>query len=405
MAGIGGGPQLPDPRYLAAMQPQPVGPILGVDEQLIHQVVDTFAVVGQSDPAWTEKICAMALARDGSLQLGFGLGKYTNRNVMDAYAAVSRGAEQRTVRSSRRLAPQPELTAVGPIRYEIIEPLQAVRFVLEPNDVQPIAFDCTFRAVTPPVMEDRSHVRHAYRASTEIVRYHQIGVAEGWIDVDGERTEITPDTWVSTRDHSWGVRYGVGIPSVDTEGAGTQIPPGVAFMMIWSPVLMERTDGSRYGVHLHFVRYAMPGFEQMEVIGAVEHPDGRVEKIVKLVPELRFDPANRRLLGGTVHATLADGSERPFTIEVLSDTGTLLGAGLYFGLDGHYHGEFRGAEHVDGERIADCRDPEVAKRFHQIRDTAIRLTDPVGGGVGVGNCQPMAVGPWPDLGLADENWV
>ena len=45
-------------------------------------------ITGQILPI--QKICAMALARDGSLQLGFGLGKYTNRNVMDAYAAVSR---------------------------------------------------------------------------------------------------------------------------------------------------------------------------------------------------------------------------------------------------------------------------------------------------------------------------
>ena len=51
----------------------------------------------------------MAAARDGSIQLGFGLGKYTNRNVMDAYAGMSRGVEQMTVRASRRLAPDPEL--------------------------------------------------------------------------------------------------------------------------------------------------------------------------------------------------------------------------------------------------------------------------------------------------------
>ena len=61
--------------------------------------------------------------------------------------------------------------------------------------------------------------------------------------------------------------------------------------------------------------------------------------------------------------------------------------------------------YIDGERIADCSTPEMARRLHQIRDTAIRIEDPVGGGVGVGNCQPMAVGPWPALGLADEAWL
>src|SRR5918996_2026333 len=95
----------------------PIGPLGPADEGFCHQVTDTFAVVGSTDLSWTEKVCAMTAARDGSLQLGFGLGKYTNRNVMDAYSGVSRGVEQLTVRASRRLAPAPQDTIIGPIRY------------------------------------------------------------------------------------------------------------------------------------------------------------------------------------------------------------------------------------------------------------------------------------------------
>jgi len=74
--------------------PGSTGPLLAADEQFTHQVVETFATVGQSNPAWAEKVCGMAAARDGSLQIGFGFGKYTNRNVVDAFAGVSHGAEQ-----------------------------------------------------------------------------------------------------------------------------------------------------------------------------------------------------------------------------------------------------------------------------------------------------------------------
>jgi hypothetical protein len=383
----------------------PIGELLAADEQFTHQVADTFAVVGTSDLSWTEKVCAMAMARDGSLQIGFGLGKYPNRNVMDGYAAMSRGVEQITVRASRRLAPVPDVSVIGPIHYEVVEPMKAVRFRLEPNAGQALSFDWLFEAALPPALEERTHMRNTYRVSSDLVRYHQIGVASGWIEIDGQRTSMTPDSWVSTRDHSWGVRHDVGIPPTDLEGGVVSIPSGVAFMMIWSPTLLERRDGSRYGIHLHFIRYMLPGFEQMTVIAGIEHPDGRREAITALDPQLRFDPANRRLLGGTLIATMADGRERPITVEPLGDTGVQLGAGLYFGLDGHHHGEFRGELHVDGEHIDDCSTPEMARRLHQIRDTAIRIEDPVGGGVGFGNCQPMAVGPWPDLGLADENWV
>ncbi len=190
----------------------PIGPLLPADEGLCHQITDTFAVVATSDLSWTEKICAMAAAKDGSLQLGFGLGKYPNRNVMDGYAGISRGVEQRTVRASRRLDSAPGATTVGPIRYEVVEPLRSVRFVLEANDCQPVAFDWLFEGIVPPSVEDRTHMRQGFRVGSDLVRYHQIGLASGWVEVEGVRTDISPDTWVSTRDHSWGVRYDVGLP-------------------------------------------------------------------------------------------------------------------------------------------------------------------------------------------------
>jgi hypothetical protein len=176
-------------------------------------------------------------------------------------------------------------------------------------------------------------------------------------------------------------------------------------MMIWCPVLMARPDGSRYALFLHFTRFEVPGFEQKAVSARVEHPDEREEVIAEIEPELRFDPANRRLPGGRLACPMADGSPRPLEIRVLGDTGVHPGAGLYFGLDGHHHGEWRGELHLDGERIDDCTTPEMARRLHQIRDTAIEVRDPVGGGRGFGNCQPIASGPWPKLGLADEAWL
>ena len=80
------------------------GPLVAADESFSHQIVETHARVAQSDRSWTEKVCAMAASRDGRLQVAMGLGKYTNRNVFDAYAGVSRGREQWTVRGSRRLS-------------------------------------------------------------------------------------------------------------------------------------------------------------------------------------------------------------------------------------------------------------------------------------------------------------
>ncbi len=381
----------------------PIGPIVAADEGFHHQIADTFAKVGPSDPAWTEKVCAMAMARDGSIQLGFGLGKYTNRNVIDAYGAVSRGRSQWTVRASRALASDPEGTNVAPLRYEVLEPLRVVRFALDANDVQPVAFEWTFEAALPTAFEDRTVHQDGFRTSADLVRYHQIGLGSGWVEVDGERTELTSTGCVSTRDHSWGVRYGVGVPPPDVPEVDALA--GLGFQMIWCPLLFERDDGSRYGMLMHFQIVTAPGLGVVHkiVMGGIEHPDGADEPWLDLAPELAYDPANRRLRGGVIRATTGDGVTRELAVEVLDDTGIQLGAGLYFGFDGHHHGEWRGTEHVDGEYIADCSTPENARRLHQIRDTVIRVTDPVGGGVGLGNCQPIITGGHPELGLSADD--
>jgi hypothetical protein len=383
----------------------PIGPLVPADEGLCHQITDTFAVVGTSDLSWTEKICAMAAAKDGSLQLGFGLGKYPNRNVMDGYAGISRGIEQRTVRASRRLDSAPASSVVGPIRYEVVEPLRSIRFVLDANDTQPIAFDWTFEGIVPPSLEDRTHMRQGFRVGSDLVRYHHIGSASGWVEVEGTRTEISPDAWVSTRDHSWGVRYDIGQPPPDLEPRDPLA--GLSFRMIWSPVAMQRPDGTPYGLFLHYQIVQGPGFTYKQVVmGGVESPDGTVERFVDLEPHLRFDPANRRLQGGTIEARTASGQVRTLEVEVVSDTGFHLGAGLYFGLDGHHHGEWRGDLAVEGEHLRDCTDPATARRLHQLRDTVVHVVDPVGGGEGWGNCQPMITGGDDELGLsADDSFI
>src|SRR3954465_967370 len=97
-----------------------LGPLGPLDELLAHQIVDTFATVSQSDRSWTEKICAMACARDGSISLGFGPRKCATPGGMGAYAGIPRGSEQGTVRASRELGSDGDTTTVGPLRYEVL---------------------------------------------------------------------------------------------------------------------------------------------------------------------------------------------------------------------------------------------------------------------------------------------
>jgi hypothetical protein len=380
-----------------------VGPLLRADEGFNHQIADTFATVGQSERSWTEKVCAMAAARDGSLQLAFGIGRYPNRNVTDAYAGISRGVEQWTVRASRSLSSDPESTVVGPIRYEVVEPLRAVRFSLGENDVMPISFEWTFEGAVPPFLEDREHhrSRDGFRVDADIVRYHQTGTAGGWLRLDGRTVELDGAGWVSTRDHSWGVRYMVGAPVPDVPPRPE--PAGVSSLVIWSPSLFETAGGDRYALHLFYQRHALGDWSSVRFQGGIEHPDGTRERFASLAPDLRFRDDNRRLAGGSLHLFTEEGKERTIGVEPASPSGTgfHLGAGLYFGFDGRWHGQWRGELEVDGEHIADCSDPSVARRLHQMRDCVVRLEDPVGGAAGWGNMQTVALGADPRAGLTE----
>lgn len=379
------------------------GPLLAADESLTHQIAATFARVQQSDRAWTEKVWAMGAAADGSLSLAFGLGKYTNRNVLDGFAGISRGTEQWTVRASRRLAPDPESASVGPLHYEIVEPLRLVRFRLEPNDVVPISFEWELEGLVPPQVEElETHTsRSRYRIDAEVVRFHQMGVVRGWAEVDGARVELDDTAWVGARDRSWGVRYNVGQPLDDVEP--TPMPPGTAGLMLWMPVTMRTPDGAPYGLFVYYQRYSGPGWSTGSAQGGIERRGGRRFGFRDVVPSMRFRDDNRRFTGGSLRCVLDDGSERTFLVEPVSDTGYHLGAGLYGGFEGHVHGEWRGELHVDGEHLTACDTPEVARRIHQHRDCIVRVTDPETGDTGIGSLQSIAAGAHPDLGLTEVN--
>lgn len=365
-----------------------IGPLTGADEAFNHQIVETHASVLHTDPSWAEKVCGMVGARDGSLQIGFGFGKYTNRNVVDGYAGVSRQHAQWNVRASRALHSDPDSVSVGPIEYRIVEPLRQVRVTLHPNPVQPIAFDLLLTGVVPCFCEAREDRRNrsGYRRTADQIRYHQTGVAEGWIEVEGQRTHVSADDWVMTRDHSWGIRPGVGAPLADVEPE-TMDSPDIDVLAIWNPLLFQLADGSHYAFHQYLLRYRGAGFEHALTQGHFEYPDGTRDPVQAIHPVLTFDPDNQRFQHGRFVLTMADGRCRTLTLAALSDTGFHLGGGLYHGFDGRYVGQWRGALHLDGEYFADCRQPESVARLNPFRDAMVSAHDDATGAQGWGNLQ------------------
>lgn len=100
---------------------------------------------------------------------------------------------------------------------------------------------------------------------------------------------------------------------------------------------------------------------------------------------------------------IADSRPHLLKARAIGDTGFHLGAGLYRGFDGKYHGSYRGRLAVEGEYIADCSTPEAVARLNQFRDCLIVVEDTETGATGWGNCQTYVTGQWPEMGLANKD--
>jgi len=381
--------------------PGSYGRLVPADETLHHQIVDTFGTVSQSDPSWTEKIWTIGHARDGSLQIVFGLGKYTNRGVYESAAGVSRGTDQWTVRAARPLSSDSDQMVAGPLRYEIVEPLKRIRCTLEPNEHAEIAFDATwigdFAASIEEPWPDRSS--DGARVSHDILRYHQIGTLEGWVEVEGTQYEISPETWISIRDHSWGLRPGIG---KHISGLRPSEYPHRS-LLTWMPASMERPDGSKYSLFSFIDEKDFGERNEHRSQAEEQFEDGRSQRFAGAIQDLNFDDTNRRFLSGTITLLGTDGSTRPLIVSPVGPTGFHLGTAGYFGWAGRPPGMFTAEETVSGDKLSGMDQPEMARQAHQLRDLLVHIEDPVVGGRGLGNIENLVLGAFPEKGLTAEN--
>ncbi len=375
-----------------------IGALTPLDETLDHQIADTFATIVESDIGWTEKIWGSLARKDGGLQIEFGLGKYHNRNVMDGFGGASRGAEQWTVRASRALSPDLQTPTVGPVRYEIVEPLKKVRFALDRNKTQPLAFDILFEGELPPFFEKRNRMRVRNRVGMDVIRYHQPGRLSGWIELEGERHEVDDD-WFGFRDHSWGMRgHGVGAHVPDLQpGGGVQD----RMQLLWGPSLLTRPDGSKYELMSFLYRTGHWQYFSGHLNEAGNEPGSiRQVEILSMEPSIRFDPKTRQFLSADYEYTLSDGSKRMVRSEALpGGSGFYLRTGLYGGWNGKRHGSWQGDYQEDGEYIVDIR--AELHRIGQFRDCPVMVTD--GDSVGYGIQESVYAGVYPELGLTEES--
>lgn len=194
------------------------------DDYPIHQTPDPIAFSG-TDRNFYDRYFFNGYAPDGSSFFAVAFGVYPHLDVADAHFCVVRDGVQHCLHASRKLGMERMAMECGPIRIEVIEPLQSLRVVI---DGEGLAADLTFSGRAFPIAEPRFTWRIGPRTVMDYTRLTQNGHYSGWIAVDGVR-ETLPAGSMGTRDRSWGVRP---IGAADPQ-FGQSVPQ---FFWQWTPI-------------------------------------------------------------------------------------------------------------------------------------------------------------------------
>jgi hypothetical protein len=321
-----------------------LGPL---DEYPIHQVPQPIGWPGPSDRHFYDRCYFNAHDRTGDIFVISGMGYYPNLRTKDAYFLVTRGSEQTAVHLGGPIDQDLMKQQVGGYRLEVLEPLRRIRMVLE--ETEGLACDLTWEGSFEVVQEQRHVMRQGTRVVLDAQRFAQVGTWSGSLSVDGTEIAVSPDTWVGSRDRSWGIR-----PVGEAAPAGKPADP--AFEGMWWLYVPMRFDDFAVVI---IIQETPDGYRVLNDCTRV-FKDSRVEQLGWPRVEIRYTPGTRVPTGATITCQTPDGKD--LVLEVTSKLPVPIHVGGGYGGDSDWtHGMWKGAGFT--ERLTyDLNDPAVAGR-------------------------------------------
>lgn len=307
-------------------------PLTPFDDYPFHQGLEPLIVPSTSDSHYQDGYY-FAFYRPGR-HMFCGLRLHPNSNVMDGYAGLVDGAEQRNVRMSRALLPNHSTLSVGPLTIEVLEPMARQRLKLDENPTG-VTFDITITHSMPPFLETPQAQYRYGRLLNRVSRYTLPVRANGTMSVNGKAEAV--DDMHGCRDHSWGIRSTMG-PHVPIGGHKTDVATrDRRAMRLWIPF---EVDGLAGFVHTHEDEAG----HTIDVEGRL-FEEGHSTDVVSLSHDLRHEAGTQRLKEGTVTLATADDRTVGLSFEVACPPAHPQGFGYARGwCDGGQPGVFRGID-------------------------------------------------------------
>lgn len=305
------------------------------DDFPIHQTPEPIAYSG-TDRNFYDRYFFNGYQPDGTEFFAIAFGVYPHLNVADAHFSVIRNGIEHCLHASRVLHMERMDLTAGPIRIEVLEPLQKLKVTVARTDG--IAAEIVFEGRTFPIEEPRFMRRIGPRAFMDYTRLTQNVRCTGWIEVDGVRKELAVGT-VGTRDRSWGVRP-VGAPDPQPT-----VPEQVGgFFWQWTP--LNFSDKSVF-FHVNADPDGAPWNTRAVILEDGAGPNGGHHTDAATIEDVSMIPGTRHAQGGNLVIPLKQGSAKvkfePFL--------TFLMRGIGYGHPSWRHGGYKGELVVEREDI------------------------------------------------------
>ncbi|HSL74812.1 MAG TPA: hypothetical protein VK853_10100 [Ilumatobacteraceae bacterium] len=364
------------------------------DDFPIHQTSQPIAHTASTDINHYDRYFFNGVTKDARLFFALAMGLYPNRHVVDSsFSVVVDGgtvdARQISVHASGRApADRADANEVGPIRVEVLEPLNALRIVVEAAE-HGLRADLTFVRRSAPIEEPHFRQQVGMRVVFDYTRLTQFGTWEGWIEVDGVLTDLAPGETLGSRDRSWGVR------PVGERGATGAPVADPQFFWLWAPINFD-TFSTHFDVNEYFDgrRWHDSGF-----VAPITGPEGAhtAEAMRTVDYTITWRPGTRTAATFELVMTPWQGESSTITLEPLYEFQM---SGLGYLHPEWSHGVWKGESAVGGERWdLPVDDPVAPEHVHVQAIVRARTTGAIGEHEGIGVLEQLAIGRHDPTGL------